>query len=881
MKNKNIVLHSSIRNNILEGDKLMNSVYSSSRYTSFIENTYLKIKQTDLYSFTEADVENRIILPILTNIFHIPTNYISSKPYIKKTAPSFDINKGSKKQKGYIPDFIIYIDGLPLVIIEAKSPDKNIDDAIEEASLYALELNKKYPTNINPAQFIIGCNGYEFKFGKWDDENNYITVKINEFNPSNNNVISIKKSINFDSLTNNAEERNAQLTTKVSYFSALNLPGSQKKTLTSIEPNPFFGSGILSSIISQYFDSTEEDREQIIDQAYVSTTDRSNFDRELESIIQNRLKLFNTPQQKYNTNHDLENALNKYLDTSLKMKKKPSKLQLIVGPVGSGKSLFMERFYKNILSPQIKNQIIWIKIDFNTLPESKELLEEQICKIFIDQVREVALTQKIDIDENIETIFNKKINENKFIYNKLKKISEKDYLIQLKQDLFSWKEDLHLYVSCIAGYLSSMQKNIVIVFDNVDRLSTDTQIQLFQISQWLTNQTQSLGIMDIRDTTYELFKDRPPLDAFANGNNFYISSPSILQVINKRLDIAAETIRNLSRTTELTALLPCGMTATYNLDSLERYFHAIYALISIGYGKMIINSLSNKSIRNVLNVFSQVIKSGHINVEKFIISSYNSAGKNDTVRISESELIKALMRQNYKYYTNNTTNIIHNIFGSIEQLERNNSFLIILCLLFLSKNFNSTGDNGFKGIFSCNTIVNHLEKYGFLKNDILKVLNTLLKKDLIYSDKSMSEDLDMNDLIQISASGYLHLKFLSTRLEYLASCAFTALIADKDVATRIGKIWFLSEHAKDINLNHKKEAANLLIDSLEKEFILYKNINPHFALDADDIQLLIDRAKEGIAWNNKNLETTDNLLQFPKKESSNFGDIDFVSIDEQ
>lgn len=845
----------------------MSSARKSTHKVSFVENSFLGIKQKDLYSFTEADVENKIIIPILDKFLKINIDCISSKPYIKRTAPSFNIGKGNKKKDGYIPDFIVYINGLPLIIIEAKAPDKNVDDAIEEASLYALELNKKYSSSINPAQFVIGCNGYEFKFGRWDSAD-YIKIKINDFLPTHKNAVSIYDNISFDALNEVAEKINEQLTTKVPYYSAINLTGGQKKALISIEPNPFFGAGILSNIISQYFDSTEEDRDQIIEQAYVSNTDRNNFDRELEAIIENRIKLFNVTRQKYNANQDVENALTRYLDTSLKMKKKPSKLQLIVGPVGSGKSLFIERFYKTILTQEIKNKVIWIKIDFNTLPESKEILENQLCEIFIEQIRESAAEHKIDIDDNIEVIFNKKINENKSIYKKLQAVSEKDYLIQLKNDLLSWKENLHLFVSCIAGYLSSLSKTIVIIFDNVDRRSTDVQIQLFQISQWLINLTQSLGIMDIRDTTYELFKNQPPLDAFANGNNFYINSPSIIQVIRKRLDLAAQSIRELSNLNEISAILPSGMSANYNLDSLERYFQAIYSLLISGNGNMIINSLSNKSIRKVLNVFSQIIKSGHINVEKFIISSYNKTNKFDNVKISEGELIKALMRQNHKYYNNSSNNIIHNIFGSIEQLERNNSFITILCLLYLNKNFNSLGDNGLRGVFFCDTIVTHLEKYGFVKNDIMKVLNSLLRKDLIYSDKTMSEELVENDLVQISTSGYLHLKFLSTRLEYISSCAFTSLIQDKDIAQQIGKIWFLSDQAKDINIKHKIEAANLFIDSIEKEFMLYRNINPYFALEEKEIQKIIDNARDGIIRNNRNLNSDNNsLLQFLDDES--------------
>ena len=45
------------------------------------------------------------------------------------------------------------------MVIEAKSPTQNVDEAMQEASLYALELNKKYESGINPVKYVVGCNG--------------------------------------------------------------------------------------------------------------------------------------------------------------------------------------------------------------------------------------------------------------------------------------------------------------------------------------------------------------------------------------------------------------------------------------------------------------------------------------------------------------------------------------------------------------------------------------------------------------------------------------------------------------------------------------------------------------------------------------------------
>ena len=812
----------------------------------FIENNYLKIRQSDPYSFTEGDVETKIITPILNQIFCINNEYISSKPYMKYSTPSFDIDKGAKKKSGYIPDFIVYVNGLPLLVIEAKSPTQNVDEAMQEASLYALELNKKYESGINPVKYVVGCNGIDFLFSEWDSES-YRTIKVNDISPVNKDIISLNELIGIDALKIIAEQINQKLNLQKTYFSPMNLKGGIKRFLTSIEPNPFFGTGIFSNIISQYFDSGEENRDVIIENAYVSTADRIDYDRELEAILKNRIKLFNDNRSKFKTDEEVGNALNKYIDYHIRTSRNTAKLQLVIGPVGSGKSLFMERFYKKILTENLKQQIIWVNLNFNNLPDTKEILEDKVSKAFIDEIRYSSYEQGIDVDENIEAVFNGKINENKSIYKKLKKVSEADYLIQLKQDLFTWKNDLHLYVSCLAGYLSAQQKTIVIVFDNVDRLEAETQIKLFQVAQWLINQTRSLGIMDIRDTTYEMFKDRPPLDAFVNGNNFYINSPSIIKVINKRLELAAKEIKELSKETELKAILDSGKSVIYDLENLEHYFNSIYSLISNGNGKRIINSLSNRSIRKVLRVFSQIIRSGHINVEKFIVSAFDRYQNFQEAKVSESELIKAIMRENHKYYNTNS-NLIHNIWGSVEHLEKNSSFIMLECLLFLSRNFNKEGDKKLKGIFYCKTIVKLLEKYGFTANDVMKTLKLLLEKDLIYSEKAISESLELDDLVQISSSGHLHLKFLSSRLEYISSCAYTSLIRDKEIAERIADIWSLVGDAKDIKKSSKQEAARLLMESIEKECNDFIDANPYFSLESGEVMKLIQAAKDGIEW---------------------------------
>ena len=44
---------------------------------------------------------------------------------------------------------------------------------------------------------------------------------------------------------------------------------------------------------------------------------------------------------------------------------------------------------------------------------------------------------------------------------------------------------------------------------------------------------------------------------------------------------------------------------------------------------------------------------------------------------------------------------------------------------------------------------------------------------------------------------------------------------------------------------------NLFLDSLEKEFMLYKNLNHYFSMESNDIQKILSDARAGILRNNK------------------------------
>jgi type I site-specific restriction endonuclease len=117
---------------------------------------------------TESDVEQKVILPFLLNASYLGlrTSWIRTKEYMSPT----EIDKTAGKRYGYVPDYSVWIDSIPLLIIEAKAPDVAIQVALREARLYAVEINKRYPPAVNPIGHILACNGVEYGLSTWDSE---------------------------------------------------------------------------------------------------------------------------------------------------------------------------------------------------------------------------------------------------------------------------------------------------------------------------------------------------------------------------------------------------------------------------------------------------------------------------------------------------------------------------------------------------------------------------------------------------------------------------------------------------------------------------------------------------------------------------------------
>jgi len=113
---------------------------------------------------------------------------------------------------------------------------------------------------------------------------------------------------------------------------------------------------------------------------------------------------------------------------------------------------------------------------------------------------------------------------------------------------------------------------------------------------------------------------------------------------------------------------------------------------------------------------------------------------------------------------------------------------LIEILYTLQRNRQKIGQIGLEGYFTCRSLATALQKFGYTPSDTLKALNLLLRRQLIAADHMNFRQVEFDDCVRILASGFIHLRVLSGRIEYLYGVLATTPFTDKRIAERLADV---------------------------------------------------------------------------------------------
>jgi len=424
----------------------------------------------------------------------------------------------------------------------------------------------------------------------------------------------------------------------------------------------------------------------------------------------------------------------------------------------------------------------WAFINFINPPEDFSRWNDWVCEVFARSVIEEGAPLDLRDASDQERVFADDLADRKAFYERMEGVQVGRGELERARDIEQWRLDPLKLTKGIARYLQGDRaENLIVVFDNVDRRETGGQLVAFQTALWFMDQTRCLVILQMRDSTFEAYKNEPPLDTYRTGQIFHISPPRFVDVVRKRLELSLEYLA--SQGPEHFEFTPrAGPTIVYPKTRAGEFLRAVYTELFQRPTNVsrILEALAGRNVRRALDMFMAIITSGHM-PEEVIASIARGA---DSKTFPEYRILRALMRQDFRFFNNNT-GFVANVFNCDSRWERPTNLLIPEMLFFLISHRKVRGDNGQMGFVGVPRLLTQLESIGFVRSDIRDAINFCLVKGLIEVDTSSPDTVRDRDNVKATASGWAHMRILSGRIEYLASVLPTTPMNDKHLSARV------------------------------------------------------------------------------------------------
>ncbi len=726
---------------------------------------------------TEGDVETQIVLPLLTKpeLLAVDLECVRSKEFLT----AFDIGKGTKARKGYIPDYAIYILAMPVVAVEVKAPSVNAAVAWEEALLYAHALNSRFRSSINPCNFVLATNGIQLLAGKWDDHQPVVDCLVSDLEVGSDSLARLQKLMGFDQLSRYAGVASASLKL-LNFKRPFNQGDGPALLISKLESNTFAAD--LSPILRRCFTSRDQNRDpEIYKKAYVSSNEVTSYDKNLESLLLDRLSRSRTRVEIKTTKRRAE-EVSKVLTDLVSSKSPTGELQLITGGVGTGKSLFARR-YKEFLQPQaLREATHWAFLDFNFAPDDLTNANDWVFDTFVKSLIDEGAPLDPTHEEDQERLFAHDLSERASYYSRVDRVEAGRGNLERARDIEGWRQDPERVARGASRYLQGERGDVIIVvFDNVDRRGVESQLAAFQLALWFMDQMRCIIILQMRDVTFEAHKNERPLDTYKTGQVFHISPPKFIDVVKRRLELsqlelsqhAPETIRYQT---------PSGLNISYPKTRAGEFLQQIYLELFSKPTNMstILEALAGRNVRKALDMFMAIITSGHMPED---LITRVAAGQ-ISQRFPEHLVLKILMRQDYRFFSE-ASGFVSNIFYCGREWERPSNLLIPEALFYRISQRRVNGENGQLGFVAVSRLQSHLERFGFVDRDVMKACHYLVAKELVEADSATASTLSSTDSIKATASGWVHMRLLAARSEYVWGVLPTTSLNDRALDARI------------------------------------------------------------------------------------------------
>ncbi|MDO8653298.1 MAG: hypothetical protein Q7R66_14025 [Undibacterium sp.] len=487
---------------------------------------------------------------------------------------------------------------------------------------------------------------------------------------------------------------------------------------------------------------------------------------------------------------------------------------ILIGDVGVGKTSFLKNLILVQAEEEFKNSIyIYLDLGVNAFLDSnlEEYVRTEVVKQLFDRYH-------IDIDSNafIEKSYRDEIKKfQRGLYGKLETSNPALYetkLIEFLSDQQQSSEN-HLRIS-IQEVSKSTNKQIILIFDNVDQRELAVQQRAFIVAQAVAQHWGAIVFLSVRPNTFHQSKRSGSLSAYPN-KVFYIMPPRPELVLEKRLVFAL----NIA---EGRLPLESISSVSLNLENIAIFLKVLlYSLKKNPAVSEFLSNITGGNVRSMIDFVTKFTGSPNVDSDK-IIEIYRRS--RDYI-IPLHEFSKAALLGDYSNYDPHSS-IAMNIFD-VRYPDKREHFLCPILLAYL--NYDAMHRN-IEGFVAALRIKQEMQQHGFSIEQTESALRRMTNKKLIETtqrvtfEESLGSELtgELTDAFRITTIGAYHLVRWSATFAYLDAMVFDTPIFDSKVKDRC------AANVESFDIHHRYTRTVSFVEYLNHEWAESGLVAPYF-----------------------------------------------------
>ena len=531
----------------------------------------------------------------------------------------------------------------------------------------------------------------------------------------------------------------------------------------------------LESVFDSFFNRMQGDEDpDLLIECFVETRESRIADFSLEKMTKQVLGNISPESQ------DVDQQLSHLIGRTVEQDGGIS--VFIIGPTGSGKSTFLDRFFRKTLSPTIRQHVVPLRLNFLDSSGTRDVLQRWMTERLIELIEDYSFTGGHPTWEQLQGLY----------FTEYQRRSRGVDAVLYDRDRNLFREKFGQYMARQVeddreGYLRRLLTDLVlnrkkmplIIIDNTDEFDLEVKKAIFQYAQALRRHTKHcMVIQPVTDKSAWSFS-RTDLFAIYSTKSFFLPTPPPREVFRKRIDyIRRQISTNPDEKSAKRYLSQRGIQVS--IGNLERFASELeQQFVNHERTAKLLGELANYNIRVTLNLGRRVMTSAQFRIED-ILAARAKGGRRGT---SWAQFLNALLKGDHDMYREGDIPEVVNVF-QVDGDVRQSPLLRLRILALLQSIGNAARDVEGKHL-SAGSIHDYFEAWGSTEAATDRALQWLVDNRLVEKFDPSVSGLARDQRLAITYAGRAHLRLALDEDVYFEQMGLTTALPEEAVAEDI------------------------------------------------------------------------------------------------